>query len=117
MSTLVFMKVLERNPARFDRRMRALTWGRIDRIRREIASSFVRPNTDVLEIGCGTGALAALMPNAGLAWWASTSLTPCWLWRAGTLPRSSSSISVLPRSPFWGRPPSTSSSLRSRSAS
>ncbi len=35
MSTLVYMKLLEKTPARYDRGMRFLTLGRIDRIKRE----------------------------------------------------------------------------------
>ena len=65
MSTLVYMKILEQTPAKYDRGMRILTLGRIDRIKREIASLWVQPGYDVLEIGCGTGTLAALMTERG----------------------------------------------------
>jgi len=65
MSTMVYMKILEQTPARYDRGMRILTLGRIDRIKREIASVWIEPCHDVLEIGCGTGVLAALMTSRG----------------------------------------------------
>jgi len=65
MSTLVYMKILEQTPAKYDRGMRILTLGRIGRIKREIASLWVQPGCDVLEIGCGTGKLAALMTERG----------------------------------------------------
>jgi len=65
MSTLVYMKILERTPEKYDRGMRILTLGRIDRIKLEIASFWVESGHHVLEIGCGTGTLAALMIARG----------------------------------------------------
>ena len=65
MSTTVYMKMLEQTPAKYDRGMRILTLGRIDRIKREIASRCVQPGDSVLEIGCGTGSLAALIAGRG----------------------------------------------------
>jgi demethylmenaquinone methyltransferase/2-methoxy-6-polyprenyl-1,4-benzoquinol methylase len=65
MSTLVYMKMLEQTPAKYDRGMRILTLGRIDEIKREIASHLVEPGHEILELGCGTGALAAMMAERG----------------------------------------------------
>ena len=65
MSTLVYMKMLELTPARYDRGMRILTLGRIDHVKRKIAERWVGAGDEVLEIGCGTGALAALLTDRG----------------------------------------------------
>lgn len=65
MSTLVYMKLLEQTPAKYDRGMRILSLGRLDSVKREIASAWVEPGQCVLEIGCGTGSLAARMTGRG----------------------------------------------------
>lgn len=59
------MKVLEQTPEKYDRGMRILTFGRIDRIKREIALAQVEAGHKILEIGCGSGTLAAMMTARG----------------------------------------------------
>ena len=60
----VYMKVLESAPQRYERGMRLLTLGRLDKVRRDIAAR-VKSGDQVLDIGCGTGALAAMLAHAG----------------------------------------------------
>jgi len=59
------MKILEQTPAKYDRGMRILTFGRIDRIKQEIALTRVDAGHEILEIGCGAGTLAAMMTARG----------------------------------------------------
>jgi ubiquinone/menaquinone biosynthesis C-methylase UbiE len=65
MSTLVYMKLLEQTPVKYDRGMRILTLGRIDHLKQEIAERWIEPGEQILEIGCGTGSLAVLMTQRG----------------------------------------------------
>jgi demethylmenaquinone methyltransferase/2-methoxy-6-polyprenyl-1,4-benzoquinol methylase len=51
------MRILESAPERYDRGMRLLSLGRIDRAYDRLAAH-VAPGAHVLDIGCGTGALA-----------------------------------------------------------
>jgi demethylmenaquinone methyltransferase/2-methoxy-6-polyprenyl-1,4-benzoquinol methylase len=60
----VYMKVLESAPARYDRGMRLLTLGRLEQVHHDIASR-IHHGEDVLDLGCGTGSLAALLAQRG----------------------------------------------------
>jgi len=60
----VYMKVLESAPGRYDRGMRILTLGRLERVHAEIASR-LGAGDRVLDLGCGTGALAARLARDG----------------------------------------------------
>lgn len=57
MSSYVFMRVLESAPSRYDRGIRLLTLGRLDRVYDRLVEH-VRSGDRVLDIGCGTGALS-----------------------------------------------------------
>jgi ubiquinone/menaquinone biosynthesis C-methylase UbiE len=61
----VFMKWLETSPKDYDRGIQLLTLGRLRRVREQVIQEYVREDMHVLEIGCGTGALAAMMAEKG----------------------------------------------------
>ncbi|MGD2206254.1 MAG: class I SAM-dependent methyltransferase [Anaerolineae bacterium] len=61
----VYMKVLESAPERYDWGMRLLTLGRLGRVHRDMAARLHREDR-VLDIGCGTGALAVLLARKGV---------------------------------------------------
>jgi ubiquinone/menaquinone biosynthesis C-methylase UbiE len=56
MSTYILMKVLESAPSRYDRGIRILTLGRLDKVYDRLAS-YIKNGQRVLDICCGTGAL------------------------------------------------------------
>ena len=58
------MKVLETAPQRYDRGMRLLTAGRLDRLHSDMAAR-LSPGDRVLDIGCGTGSLVSLLAAKG----------------------------------------------------
>jgi demethylmenaquinone methyltransferase/2-methoxy-6-polyprenyl-1,4-benzoquinol methylase len=60
----VYMKMLESAPQRYERGMRVLTLGRLERVRQDIAAR-VSAGDQVLDIGCGTGALAVILATRG----------------------------------------------------
>ncbi len=66
MSTYVLMKILESTPARYDRGIRMLTLGMVDRAYDRLAAH-VGKGERVLDIGCGTGALTLRAARQGAA--------------------------------------------------
>ncbi len=60
----VYMKVLESAPERYERGMRLLTLGRLERVRNDIAER-LHPGDRVLDLGCGAGTLAVQLARQG----------------------------------------------------
>jgi ubiquinone/menaquinone biosynthesis C-methylase UbiE len=65
-STYVLMRILESAPSRYDRGLRMLTLGMLDGVYDRLIS-FVGDGQRVLDVGCGTGALALRAAAKG-AW-------------------------------------------------
>jgi len=61
----VFMKWLETSPKDYDRGIRILTLGRLRSLKERIVRDYVHAGGRILEIGCGTGTLTALMAGQG----------------------------------------------------
>lgn len=64
MSTYILMKILESAPGRYDRGIRILTLGQVDRAYDRLVSH-IRQGQTVLDVGCGTGALALRAASRG----------------------------------------------------
>jgi ubiquinone/menaquinone biosynthesis C-methylase UbiE len=56
MSTYILMRILESVPSRYDKGIRIITLGQLDKLYDRLTSHIKRGQT-VLDIGCGTGAL------------------------------------------------------------
>ncbi|MBW2270608.1 MAG: class I SAM-dependent methyltransferase [Deltaproteobacteria bacterium] len=65
MSSLALMRWLEAAPERYDAGMRLLTLGRAARAHAFVAAAAARRDAQVLEIGCGTGALTERLVAGG----------------------------------------------------
>jgi demethylmenaquinone methyltransferase/2-methoxy-6-polyprenyl-1,4-benzoquinol methylase len=66
MSSLALMRWLESAPERYDKGMQLLTLGRVTPLRAALVRAAApEPGADVLEIGCGTGAVTALLVEHG----------------------------------------------------
>jgi ubiquinone/menaquinone biosynthesis C-methylase UbiE len=61
----VFMKWLETRPQDYDRGISILTLGQLKQLQVEIVNRLIRDEMNVLEIGCGTGALTIAMAQSG----------------------------------------------------
>ena len=57
MTSVILMKILESSPNRYDRGIRLLTLGKLDVVYDRLVAP-VQPGMQVLDIGCGTGALS-----------------------------------------------------------
>ena len=66
MFSYVFMKILEGRPRSYDRRMDELSRGRVRAMKQAVAGE-IPSGAHVLEVGCGTGELAALICAAAIS--------------------------------------------------
>lgn len=64
MSTYAFMKMLESAPSRYDKGIRLLSFGKLDKHYDRLVSC-IRSGQRVLDIGCGTGALTIRAAHKG----------------------------------------------------
>jgi ubiquinone/menaquinone biosynthesis C-methylase UbiE len=61
----VFMKWLETKPSMYERGIRILTLGRLERMHALMGREYARPGVHVLELGCGSGELVVRLARAG----------------------------------------------------
>lgn len=66
MSTTILMKILESAPSRYDRGIRLLTLGAVDRAYDRL-TLHIQPGQQALDLGCGTGALTMRAARRGAA--------------------------------------------------
>lgn len=64
MSTYIFMKVLESAPSRYDKGIRLLTFGRVEKAYDRLTSN-IKKGQLVLDLGCGTGSLTIRAAQQG----------------------------------------------------
>jgi len=64
MLSYIFMKILEAKPRSYDRRMDRFSRGKVARIKEAVVAE-IPERAKVLEIGCGTGELAAMLIARG----------------------------------------------------
>ena len=64
MLSYIFMKILEARPRSYDRRMDRFSRGKVARIKEAVVAE-IPERAKVLEIGCGTGELAAMLIARG----------------------------------------------------
>ncbi|MEA3421742.1 MAG: corrinoid protein-associated methyltransferase CpaM [Acidobacteriota bacterium] len=64
MSTYILMKIFESAPSRYDKGIRILTLGRLDKAYDRL-TSHIKRRQSVLDIGCGTGALTLRAAQKG----------------------------------------------------
>ena len=112
MSSLALMRWLETAPERYDSGMRLLTLGRVRPLRETVARAAApEPGAEVLELGCGTGTLTALLlargarvtaldQNPAMLEQARAHLAIASLEGADLLERTASEIDGLPRGCF-----------------